>query len=74
MKKHSYTFSSKTFFFIIICHIIFFFFNVFGSQFLLKILDKNHIIIFFSNEINYEIILIGNSRSVGLENYTNKKY
>ncbi len=73
MKKHSYTFNSKTFFLISLYAIMLFLFIVVGGQFLLKILDKRYYNFFNSNEIDYEIILIGNSRSIGLENYTNKK-
>mgnify|MGYP001420042260 CR=1 FL=1 len=73
MKKHSYTFNFNTFFFITFYCVIIFIFVVFTSKFLLKITDKRYYNFFNSLELNYDFVLIGNSRSVGLENYTNKK-
>ena len=73
MKKHSYTFNFNTLFFITFYCIIIFIFVVFTSKFLLKITDKRYYNFFNSLELNYDFVLIGNSRSVGLENYTNKK-
>ena len=73
MKKRSYTFNFNTFKFIcIFTSIAVLFFNLLSSQ-ILKSFDNKYYKFFDDDNLDYKIILIGNSRTIKLQNYTDKE-
>ena len=73
MKIRSYTFNFKTIIYLITFSTLFLLFSIILSDLLLKKLDDKYYNFFNSDYLNKDIILIGNSRTVKLENYSEKE-
>jgi hypothetical protein len=73
MKIHSYTFNSKTIIYLITFGSLLLFFSIILSDLLLKKIDDKYYNFFNNDYLDKDIILIGNSRTVKLDNYSEKE-
>lgn len=73
MKTHSYTFNFKTSIYLIIYSFLLIIFLITISELFLKKFDKKYYNLFDKKSIDEDIILIGNSRTIKLQNYSKIK-